>query len=63
MTCSSHKLASGLCELLAEHLSNSDDDLAYTLVDLDGAISEDTLAGLRDIEGVLALRNLGKPLC
>jgi len=37
-------------------------ELAYTLVDLDGAIPQDTLAALRDIEGVLALRNLGKPL-
>jgi len=37
-------------------------ELAYTLVDLDGPIPVDTLAALREIDGVLALRNLGKPL-
>jgi D-3-phosphoglycerate dehydrogenase len=36
--------------------------VAYTIVDLDGEVAEKTLNALRDIKGVLALRNLGKPL-
>jgi len=43
-------------------LNKSMGELAYTLVDLDGPIPEDTLVALRKIDGVLVLRNLGKPL-
>jgi len=43
-------------------LNKSFGDLAYTIVDLDGAVSDETIAKLRSIEGVLALRNLGKPI-
>ena len=43
-------------------LNKSLGELAYTVVDLDGPVSDETLASLRKIEGVLALRNLGKPL-
>lgn len=37
-------------------------ELAYTVVDLDGPVPDETLAELRAIDGLLALRNLGKPL-
>jgi D-3-phosphoglycerate dehydrogenase len=43
-------------------LNKSRGELAYTVVDLDGAVSEDTLGCLRAIEGVLTLRNLGKSI-
>jgi D-3-phosphoglycerate dehydrogenase len=43
-------------------LNKSLGDIAYTVVDLDGPVSDDTLAAMRNIEGVLQLRNLGKPL-
>ena len=36
--------------------------LAYTVIDLDRPVPEKTLEALQQIEGVLALRNLGKPL-
>jgi D-3-phosphoglycerate dehydrogenase len=36
--------------------------LAYTVVDLDGPVPEETVAQLRALKGVLAVRNLGKPL-
>src|SRR5690606_10385549 len=42
-------------------LNKSLGDLAYTIVDLDGPVSDETVAALRQIEGVLALRSLGKP--
>ena len=43
-------------------LNKSVGELAYTIVDVDGEPSEETLAELRGIEGVLTLRNLGKPV-
>ena len=43
-------------------LNKSLGEVAYTVVDLDGEVPEKTLNALRDITGVLALRNLGKPL-
>lgn len=43
-------------------LNKSLGDLAYTVVDLDGEVSGDTIAALRAIDGVLCLRNLGKPI-
>ena len=43
-------------------LNKSLGKLAYTVVDLDGPVPEKTLKDLQAIEGVLALRNLGKPL-
>jgi D-3-phosphoglycerate dehydrogenase / 2-oxoglutarate reductase len=43
-------------------LNKSLGEVAYTVVDLDGEVPEKTLNALRDIKGVLALRNLGKPL-
>ncbi len=43
-------------------LNKSHGALAYTIVDLDGPVSDETIAELRAIVGVLALRNLGKPL-
>ena len=43
-------------------LNKSLGEVAYTVVDLDGEVPEKTLSALRDIKGVLALRNLGKPL-
>ena len=43
-------------------LNKSLGELAYTVVDLAGPVSNETLASLRKIKGVLALRNLGKPL-
>ena len=43
-------------------LNKSIGDLAYTIVDVNGEPGEELLNQLRDIEGVLALRNLGKPV-
>ena len=43
-------------------LNKSIGDLAYTIVDVNAEPSEELLAELRGIAGVLALRNLGKPV-
>lgn len=43
-------------------LNKSAGDLAYTIVDVNGPVSEETRAELRGINGVLTLRNLGKPV-
>ena len=43
-------------------LNKSIGELAYTVVDLDGPVPEDTLQAIREIDGVLTLRNLGKPI-
>ena len=43
-------------------LNKSTGDLAYTIVDVNGEPSEELLDALRSIDGVLALRNLGKPV-
>ena len=42
-------------------LNKSRGDIAYTVVDLDGEVSEEMLDRLRGIEGVLRVRSLGKP--
>jgi D-3-phosphoglycerate dehydrogenase len=54
---------------LANHSLNIEDllnksigDLAYTIVDVNDEVTEETLAEIRAIEGVLTLRNLGKPV-
>jgi len=43
-------------------LNKSTGDLAYTIVDVNGEPSDELLDSLRSIDGVLALRNLGKPV-
>ena len=43
-------------------LNKSIGDLAYTIVDVNGEVSAETMAQLRAIEGVMTLRNLGKPV-
>jgi D-3-phosphoglycerate dehydrogenase len=43
-------------------LNKSMGELAYTVVDLSGPVAAGTLQALQQIDGVLALRNLGKPL-
>ena len=43
-------------------LNKSIGDLAYTIVDVNGEVSDATMAELRAIDGVLTLRNLGKPV-
>ena len=43
-------------------LNKSYGELAYTIVDLDGPVPDETISALRSIEGVLALRNLGEPI-
>jgi len=42
-------------------LNKSRGDLAYTIVDLNGDVTEETLTHLRAIEGVLSVRDLGWP--
>lgn len=42
-------------------LNKSRGDLAYTIVDLNGDVTEDTIAQLQAIEGVLCVRDLGRP--
>lgn len=43
-------------------LNKSSGELAYTIVDLSGPVPDETIAVLKQIKGVLALRNLGKPI-
>ncbi|MBT8078893.1 MAG: phosphoglycerate dehydrogenase [Gammaproteobacteria bacterium] len=43
-------------------LNKSLGDLAYTVVDLDGPVPDETVEAIRAIDGVLTLRNLGKPI-
>ncbi len=43
-------------------LNKSLGELAYTVLDLDGPVPKKTLEALRQIDGVLALRNLGKSI-
>ncbi len=47
---------------IEEILNKSIGDLAYTIVDVNGPVTEECEAKLRSIDGVLALRNLGKPV-
>ena len=42
-------------------LNKSRGDLAYTIVDLDGLVPPDTLKSIESIEGVLCVRDLGRP--
>jgi len=42
-------------------LNKSRGDLAYTIVDLDGEVDDATISSLGAIEGVLRVRNLGRP--
>lgn len=43
-------------------LNKSIGNLAYTIVDVNGPVTDETCARLRAIDGVLTLRNLGKPV-
>ncbi len=43
-------------------LNKSIGDLAYTIVDVNAAVPDETRRKIRAIEGVLTLRNLGKPV-
>ena len=43
-------------------LNKSYGGLAYTIVDLDGPVPDETAESIGRIDGVLALRNLGKPI-
>jgi len=43
-------------------LNKSAGEYAYTIVDVNGPVKDETMAELRSIAGVLALRNLGKPV-
>ena len=43
-------------------LNKSRGELAYTIVDVNGEPSAELLDEIRSIDGVLALRNLGKPV-
>jgi D-3-phosphoglycerate dehydrogenase len=43
-------------------LNKSIGDLAYTIVDVNGPVSDETKAAIRSIDGVLTLRYLGKPV-
>lgn len=42
-------------------LNKSIGELAYTIVDVNGPVDDQTLAKIRGIDGVLAMRSLGKP--
>ncbi|MEO0997125.1 MAG: phosphoglycerate dehydrogenase [Pseudomonadota bacterium] len=46
---------------IADLLNKSRGDVAYTLIDVDGAVADDVLSALRAIEGVLRVRSLGCP--
>lgn len=43
-------------------LNKSIGELAYTIVDVNGPVSDETMNRIRGIDGVLALRNLGRPV-
>lgn len=43
-------------------LNKSAGELAYTIVDVNGPVADETLEKIRGIDGVLALRNLGPPV-
>ena len=43
---------------IADLLNKSRGDVAYTIIDLDGGITDETLDAIRGIEGVLTLRHL-----
>ena len=45
---------------IADLLNKSRGDLAYTIIDVDGDVSEATISALTGIDGVLSLRMLGK---
>ncbi len=42
-------------------LNKSRGDLAYTIVDLDAEVPPATIEKLESIEGVLCVRNIGRP--
>ncbi len=44
---------------IADLLNKSRGELAYTIIDLDGAITDATLARIRSIPGILTVRDLG----
>ena len=43
-------------------LNKSVGNLAYTIVDVNGPVTDKIMAAIRGVEGVLTLRNLGKPV-
>ena len=43
-------------------LNKSAGEVAYTIVDVNGEVSEETMSRIRAIDGVLTLRNLGLPV-
>lgn len=46
---------------IVDLLNKSQDDIAYTVIDLDKPVPEETLEAIRQIEGVLVVRDLGRP--
>jgi len=46
---------------IVDLLNKSRGDIAYTVVDLDKAVPKETLDGIGAIEGVLVVRDLGRP--
>ncbi len=46
---------------IVDLLNKSQGDIAYTVVDLDKPVPEKTLEAIRQIEGVLVVRDLGRP--
>ena len=43
---------------IADLLNKSRGDIAYTIIDVDGDVTDDTLNALQAIDGVLSLRSL-----
>jgi len=59
------QISTGLAEAglnIEDLLNKSRGELAYTIVDLDAPVPDETMASLRSIAGVLTLRNLGKSI-
>jgi D-3-phosphoglycerate dehydrogenase len=46
---------------IVDLLNKSRGEVAYTVVDLDQSVPEETLEKIRQIDGVLSVRNLGRP--
>ncbi len=46
---------------IADMINNSRGDISYTLVDLDGAVSAETVERIKAIDGILSVRILPNP--
>ena len=48
---------------VVDMLNRSRDDIAYNLIDVEGSPSEDVLAQIRAVDGVVNVRLIPPPVC